>query len=584
MSPSHAPASVVAAATVASPASTAVAIPIETPAPRIPATARDQQPKTSNPSPRIPLEFEANRGQAPDRYGYVAHGPTYSLGISASEIALSLHGPQAVSQKNAVSPTAGKQAAEESSVSQLYFRLLGASKAATVAGADPKPGISNYFIGNDPAKWRTNVPHFGTVQIAGAYPGVDLVFYGNPQQLEYDFRVAPGADPGVIRLAANGAHSTVLDRDGNLTLGTAAGDVQLKHPDAYQEIDGARRPVRSEFRLEAANTVQFRVGEYDHSKPLIIDPVLLYAVSIGGSNGNQGVGMDVDAAGNAYVTGNTCSDDFPSTAGNFATIHTNAALRGCQDAFVFKLDPTAKTLIYSDYIGGSVLQTGSHIAVDSSGDAFVTGATGSLNFPLVNNIGPASPVACSVATRNFDCPVGFILKLSPDGSQLLFSSLLGGSQTAGGFQAKLNPVSGDLIVLGDTNSSDFRPAPTSLQTAYSGGTCANSIPCFNAFLLGLNPATGAFKYGTFLGSAQSALGSGLAFDSGGDIYLTGSATLPLSSSLGPVTNTYAPNGAADGGTDVLVARLHLTGTTLSVVYLTVIEGEQDDGGAGIAVD
>ena len=258
---------------------------------------------------------------------------------------------------------------------------------------------------------------------------------------------------------------------------------------------------------KAANIVQFQVGDYDHNKPLIIDPVLLYAVAIGGSNGNQGVGMDVDAAGNAYVTGSSCSTDFPSTAGNFATIHTNTTVFGCQDAFVFKLDPTASTLVYSDFIGGSVLQTGGHIAVDSSGDAFVTGATGSLNFPLINNIGPASPVACTVATKGYDCPIGFILKLSPDGSQLLFSSFLGGSQTAVGFQVKFNPVTGDLIVLGDTNSSDFRPAPTSLQTAYSGGTCANSIPCFNVFLLGLDPATGGFKYGTFLG--QRAIGAGL---------------------------------------------------------------------------
>ena len=195
--------------------------------------------------------------------------------------------------------------------------------------------------------------------------------------------------------------SAALDRDGNLILGTAAGEVQLKHPDAYQEIDGARRPVRSEFRLEAANTVQFRVGEYDHSKPLIIDPVLLYAVSIGGSNGNQGIGMDVDAAGNAYVTGTTCSTDFPSTPlrETSRALHTSTATLGCEDAIVFKLDPTASTLIYADYIGGSVLQAGAHIAVDSSGDAFVTGATGSSNFPLVNNIGPASPVACSVAAR-----------------------------------------------------------------------------------------------------------------------------------------------------------------------------------------
>ena len=149
-------------------------------------------------------------------------------------------------------------------------------------GLKPEAGISNYFLGNDPAKWHTNVPHFGTVRIGDAYPGVDLVFYGNPQQLEYDFQVAPGANPDEIRIAADGARSTSLDGSGNLVLGTAAGNVQLKRPDAYQEIDGKRLPVKSEFRLLSGNVVQFRVGEYNRSKPLVIDPVLLYAVSLGG--------------------------------------------------------------------------------------------------------------------------------------------------------------------------------------------------------------------------------------------------------------------------------------------------------------
>ncbi len=231
------------------------------------------------------------------------------------------------------------------------------------------------------------------------------------------------------------------------------------------------------------------------------------------------------------------------------------------------------------------MQTGTHIAVDSSGDAFVTGGTGSLDFPTVNNIGPTAPVPCGVSQRSYNCPVGFILKLSPDGSQLLFSSLLGGSQASGGFEVKLNPVTGDLTVLGITNSSNFKPAPTTLQTAYSGGSCPNSNPCFSAFLLGLDPGTGALRYGSFLGGVKNTMASGLAFDASGDIYVTGSTQLPLSSSLGSVTNTYAPGGGATaGGSDVLVARLHLSGSTLTPAYITVIQGELDDGGAGIALD
>jgi len=437
--------------------------------------ARAESRTPPSPSPKLPLEFEANRGQAPAEYAFVAHGPTYALGLSSTDIALSLHRPRDSSQAKLVSTALDLGATEAMDHSELHLRLLGASKSASVAGLDPKPGVSNYFMGSDPSKWHTGVPHFGEVAIASAYPGIDLVFYGNPQQLEYDFRVAPGADPKDIRLDAGGASSAELDSDGDLILATAAGEVRLKHPEAYQEIAGVRNPVQSEFRLVTKNTVEIAVGTYDRSRPLIIDPVLLYAVSIGGSNGNQGIGMDVDAAGNAYVTGNTCSNDFPSTAGSFGATTTDIELPYCQEAFVLKLDPTASTLIYSDYIGGSLAQSGTHIAVDSSGDAYVTGATGSTDFPKVNNIGTQSPVPCSLSKSGFNCAVGFIFKLSPDGSELLFSSLLGGSQSSGGFQVKLNPVTGDLLVLGGTNSSDFKPAPTTLQTAFSSSTCDGSL-------------------------------------------------------------------------------------------------------------
>jgi Bacterial Ig-like domain (group 3)/Abnormal spindle-like microcephaly-assoc'd, ASPM-SPD-2-Hydin/Beta-propeller repeat len=540
-----------------------------------------QQPSSPSASAKVPLEFEANRGQAPVAYPYVAHAPTYSLGLSATEIALSLHRPHEGSDNKAARLEAGTAQAMDRA--QVHLRLLGANKNASAKGFEPRPGFSNYFLGNDPSKWQTHVPHFGGVEIDGTYAGIDLVFYGNPQQLEYDFRVAPGADPKQIRLDA-GTTSAALDREGNLVLGTAAGEVQLKRPEAYQVIDGVRKPVQSQFHLGAKRTVEFELGAYDRTKPLIIDPVLLYAVSIGGSNGNQAIGMDVDATGNAYVTGNSCSSDFPSTAGSFGTSKTNIEVPYCQDAFVLKLDPTASTLLYADYIGGSIAQTGMHVAVDASGDAFVTGATGSNDFPLVNNIGPASPEPCGFSQSGFNCMAGFVFKLSPDGSQLLFSSLLGGSQSAGGFQVKLNPVSGDLLVLGETNSANFKPAPTTLETTYAGGSCPSGIPCENAFLLGLNSGTGALKYGTFFGGAGYVVLTGLSTDSTGDIYVTGSANGTLSSSLGSVTHTYAPNGATAGGADAFVARLHLAGTTLSTVYMTLIEGELDDGGSGIAID
>ena len=177
----------------------------------------------------------------------------------------------------------------------------------------------------------------------------------------------------------------------------------------------------------------------------------------------------------------------------------------------------------------------------------------SSDFPLVSNIGPSAPMSCGLTKGKFNCPDGFILKLSADGSQLVFSSLLGGSQSTTGFKVRLNPVTGDVVVLGETNAADFKPAPTTLQTTFAGGTCANSTPCFNGFLIGLNPTTGALRYGTFFGSAATTSITGLAVDATGDMYLSGSATPPLSSSLGAVTHTYAPNGAATSGSNAVAA-------------------------------
>jgi hypothetical protein len=554
---------------------------------------RADVPKVARPELKLDLDFEANRGQAPARYVYVAHGPTYALGLSSTEIALSLNRPREAAQAGLL-PAVLNVSADKRPVAmdhaQLHLRFMGASQFSSLSGMDPRPGVSNYFIGNDPLKWQTHVPHFGRVKMDQIYPGIDLVFYGNPQQLEYDFQVAPGADPRTIHLNAADATSTALDRMGDLVLATSAGEVRLRHPNAYQVVDGAHQPVDSKYRLVSGNMVQFEIGTYDHSKPLIIDPVMTYGVAIGGSNGSQAEGLDIDAAGDAYVTGNSCSVDFPTAAGS--QTHPDITTTFCEDAFVLKLDPTASMLIYSDFVGGSGASTGTHVAVDASGDAFVTGATSSTDFPLVANIGPAAPVPCPLVTSGYNCPTGFIFKLSPDGSSMIFSSLLGGSEASGGLQVKLNPVTGDVVVVGAMNSSDFQPQPNTLDTTYSGASCADNAsiaetaatPCFNGFLLGLNSSTGALRYGTFLGVSNDNWTFGLAFDTAGNIYVAGSTRPPLSSSIGAATNTYPPAGATDAGEDIFVAQLKLAQTTLSLGYLTVIEGEGTDMVSGIALD
>jgi len=535
-------------------------------------------PQFATASTQVPLEFESNMGQAPAPYAFVAHGPSYSLALSATEVALTLHSETRTDFTN-------KNANLSSQVqsARLALQLIGASEKAELSGLHQRPGRSNYFIGNDPSKWLTAVPHFGRVKIAGAYPGIDLIFYGSPQQLEYDFVLAPGTEPNQIRLNAVGASSVAINSEGNALLKTNSGEVELKRPVAYQQIDGVRKSVSSDFQLAAGNTLSFTLGSYDHRYPLVVDPVLLYAVALGGSNGNHALGMDLDAAGNAYVTGNSCSSDFPTTAGEFQRYQGNPDISPCEDAFILKLDPTASTLLYSDFFGGTGVSSGGHVAVDSAGNAYVTGATTSADFPLIANIGPAAPQHCPLVPAGFNCPDGFIVKFNPSGSEMLFSSLLGGSDYNGGYQVKLNPVSGDLVVLGETNSASFKPTPNTLETKFDAWTCANSTPCFNSFLIGLDPATGAFRYGTYLGAWYFCAG-GLAFDEAGDIFVAGTAEPPIAASLGKPTFTYAPKGAAATGSDIYILKLHEAENKLTVSYSTLIQGENQDGAAGIAVD
>jgi hypothetical protein len=534
--------------------------------------------------PVLPLEFEENRGQGPSRYRFFARGPAYSLGLSPDEMALSLRGSDSKDLSKTGPAPLGTGVLEAAKRSELRLQLSGANRNASVSGLELRAGVSNYFIGSDPSKWRRGVPHYGRVKMTEVYPGIDLLFYGNPKQLEYDFRVSPGADPGAIQWTALGEERAALDPDGGLLLTTASGNVRLKRPVTYQEINGERTAVPSRFRLEAGNRIRFEIGAYDHSRELIIDPVLLYGVTVGGSNGNQGVGVEVDKDGNAYVTGNSCSTDFPTTAGKYQNLQSNPIARSCEDAFVMKLNPTASTLIYSDFVGGNGVSTGGRLSVDSEGDVFVAGATSSTDFPLISNIGPAAPKPCAVVASGYNCPVGFVFKLNPDGSNMIFSTLLGGSGASVAFQATLNPASGDLQVLAVTNASNFKPAPTTLETKFGASSCKGSIPCINTVVLGLDPLTGAMRYGTFFGGAWYICAAGMSFDPSGNIYIAGAGEPPFASSLGKITHTYPPKGAVAGGSDIFVAKLHLDDKKLTVSYLTVIEGEQDNGAAGVAVD
>jgi hypothetical protein len=300
---------------------------------------------------KLPLSFEANQGQTDSQVKFLARGRGYDLFLTPTEAILSLAKPQAYVE------TAAPSSPESRAV--LAMQFLGADPEPRVTGKDALPGRVNYLRGNDPAHWQTQIPTYAKVACESIYPGVDLVYYGNQGRLEYDFVVAPGADSGVIKLVFRGADRIEISAAGELVLSTASGDIRMHAPVIYQETAGVRTAVAGGYVLKETQEVSFAVAAYDTSRPLVIDPVLVYSTYLGVAEEDVGRGIAVDDRGNAYVTG--------TGAFNFV--------------FVAKLTPNGRQLLYSTFFGGSDGPNGgSGIAVDDHGNAYVTGFAGSTNF------------------------------------------------------------------------------------------------------------------------------------------------------------------------------------------------------------
>jgi hypothetical protein len=338
---------------------------------------------------RLPLSFEANAGQTDPRVQFLAHGPGYTLFLTPTEAVLALSQPAPAGGLPATpragpldrrGAAAGPPVAADTAV--VRMQIHGGSAAPRAAGLEELPGTVNYLLGNDRGRWHTDIATHARVEYRGVYPGIDLAYYGNQQRLEYDFVVAPGADPGAIRLGYAGADRPATDGQGDLVLHTAGGDLVQHRPLLYQEVNGVRHEVSGGYVVRGQE-VGFRVGGYDAGRPLIIDPVLSYSTYLGGSGEDYGYGIAVDAAGNAYVTGKTTSVNFPTAN------PSQPANGGGTDAFVAKLNASGSALVYSTYLGGSGGDAGLGIAVDAAGNAYVTGSTTSTNFPTANPLQPA---------------------------------------------------------------------------------------------------------------------------------------------------------------------------------------------------
>ncbi len=515
---------------------------------------------------KLPLSFEANHGQTDARVKFLSRTGGYSLFLAGDEAVFALSGRAAhkapkgatsseafpVSLKRYPDPNLTRGvAAKQVDGGVLRMKLRNANAAATVTGVDELPGTSNYFIGNDPAKWRTKVPTYGKVKYDGIYSGIDLVYYGNQRQLEYDFVVHPGANPDAIRLGIKGASMLRLDR-GDLVLTGPGGDVRLRRPYTYQEVNGTKKEIRSDYVVNNKNEVGFRVATYDRGRPLIVDPVLVYSTYLGGSDDDAAYDIAVDSAGNAYVTGVTTSINFP-TANAIQPV-----LGGPADAFVTKINADGSALVYSTYLGGSSDDVGQSIAVTSAGSAYVTGYTDSSDFPTVNPI----------QATNHGIHDAFVTKISRDGSALIFSTYLGGSGDDYGWGIAVDST-GKVHVTGDTPSRDF-PVFKALQPTFHEG--AN----FNSFVTEINATGSALIYSTYWGGSGGEGGSRVAVDPAGNTYIGGYTFSPDFPVVGAIQPTYA------GNVDAYLTKLSADGQT--VIYSTFLGGSGFEYGWDVAVD
>jgi hypothetical protein len=532
-------------------------------------------PRVSEGYGKLPLHFEANRGQTHKDVRFLSRGPGYSLYLTAGEAVLVLAKPNPDSKRDARGTQARPDAPARIRSVALRMGLEGAEPKPLASGLEELPGTANYFIGKDPAKWRTNVPTYAKVQYQNVYPGIDLVYYGNQRQLEYDFVLAPGADPKKIVLGFRGADKLEIDAQGELVLHAAGGDIHQHKPVIFQNIDGVRRDIAGGYIRKGASRVGFEIASYDTSRPLIIDPVLSYSTYLGGSGsgGDTGNGIAVDADGNAYVTGYTTSLDFPTTLNAFQSVSAPAG----PNAFVTKLNPTGTGLVYSTYLGGSDSDAARSIAVDASGSAYVTGSTRSNDFPTT--AGAFQPT--------FTAPAGvanaFVTKLDPSGSTLVYSTYLGGSGVYGDFGSGIAVDSaGEAYVIGTTSSNDF-PTAAAFQPTLAGGS---RFGAQNAFVTKLNSTGSALVYSTYLGGSSSRApdsGYGIAVDVDGNAYVTGYTT---SNNFPTTPGAFQPAISGpyfSGGIpqDAFVTKFDPAG---SVVYSTYLGGSYDDSGVGIAVD
>uniref|UniRef100_Q01SD1 IPT/TIG domain-containing protein n=1 Tax=Solibacter usitatus (strain Ellin6076) TaxID=234267 RepID=Q01SD1_SOLUE len=461
---------------------------------------------------KLPMAFEANQGQTSAEVQYIAHGNGYAVTLTSDKAELISHG------------------------GRLSTTFLGAGPV-TPETETPLPGVVNYLVGNA-VSWRTGIPTYARVRYRNVYPGIDVVYYGRDGHLEYDFILAPGADPRRIAVRFDGAQRLSLDRAGDLLLATAAGEIRQHRPELYQEAHGVRRTIPGRYILRG-QTIRFDVGAYDRALPLVIDPTLTWASYFGGGTADQILAVTTDSSGNVYATGSTVST------------------RGDYDAFITKTNSSGTTAILTTLVGGTLGDDEGHgIAVDSAGNMYLSGVTGADDFPIV-------VLPTSIAGLGYDA---FVTKVDPTGKTYLYAGYIGGSGDDVGFALALDP-NNNLWIAGATTSTNFPLSRTGTQRTLAGG--------IDGFISEFDP-NGALLYSSYLGGSGDDYIFGIGLDATGNVYTAGSTA--STDFPGPSSGLQSTNG---GGVDAWVARMSPGG---ALVWSTYLGGSGDDEAAGLAVD
>jgi hypothetical protein len=490
----------------------------------------------------LSMSFEPNRGQTEERVKFLSRANGYTLFFTDSEAILVLREGVDASRDLPSQPEA------------VRLKFVGANPAANIIGLDPLPGKSNYFIGSNSHNWQTEVSHYRRVRYESIYPGIDLIFYGNRQQLEFDFVVFPGADPNVIQIAVEGTEHPVMDSLDTVMLRSGSGEIRLRQPIAYQIEDGLKRKVYGHYEIAGTNRIAFGVSGYNPQTALVIDPVLDFSTYLGGRKADQANAIAVDTMGNVYIAGRTSSLDFPTTLGSFQSV---ARRKGGQEVFVTKLDPTGSTLVYSTYLGGTSKEWASGIAVDADGSVYITGVTSSKDFPITFG------AFQTVLQGSEDI---FVTKLNSTGTGLVYSTYLGGScankkSTTEYAEGIAVDLTGNAYVAGSSSCGDFPTTFAAFQLVGNGGR--------DAVVAKINPLGNGLLYSTYLGGKNDDHGNGIALDADRNVYVTGYTDSPDFPTTPGVLQPARP-----GGGDSFVMKINAAGS--APIYSTYLGGRKSN--------